>query len=76
MTSRERFEASGITSLLSRSTEPGSADEYADSHTQFAWRTWKVAERATLERAMQALYDDKHYDAYETLYAMLKALPS
>jgi hypothetical protein len=53
--SRERFEQSGITKLLSRSTEPGFADEYADSHTQFAWRAWQVAERQALGRAIEAL---------------------
>jgi hypothetical protein len=40
---REAFEAFGITSRLSRSTEPGYTDEYEDSHTQFAWRGWQAA---------------------------------
>jgi hypothetical protein len=40
---RERFEAAGITSRLSRCTEPGYEVEYSDPHTQFAWKGWQAA---------------------------------
>jgi hypothetical protein len=43
MTEREEFEASGITTRLSRCTEPGYESEYSDPHTQFAWRGWQAA---------------------------------
>ena len=45
---REEFEASGVTLLLSRCTEPGYTDLYADSHTQMAWKAWQ-ASRAALK---------------------------
>jgi hypothetical protein len=45
MTEREEFEASGVTTRLSHCTEPGYGSEYADPHTQFAWKGWQAARR-------------------------------
>lgn len=44
MTEREQFEKWATETLIGRtwrSTEPGYQDEYADTHTQMAWRGWQ-----------------------------------
>ncbi len=44
---RAAFEATNITGRYYRSSEPGCADEYADPHTQLAWKSWQA--RAALD---------------------------
>lgn len=39
---REAFEASGVASMLSRSTEPGYTDQYASPATNMALRGWQA----------------------------------
>lgn len=52
---RKLFEACVKPGYLSRCTEPRYTDQYADSHTQMAWKAWLAARRTQAEGARDAV---------------------
>lgn len=71
---RAAFEATNITGRYYRSPEPGHADEYADSHTQLAWKSWqaRAALAATPEQPVvlpePEAYLFQHEDTGQTMF--------